>query len=72
MKYLLNIVCVDGETCLTFEGDKQEVAEYLKIHDHEGSSISLTLYDPEEIYKLLGLVQECEVAAPFSSEYAGE
>lgn len=62
--YNLSIYCVDGETIYgLISGDKKLLANFLRKHDHEGSSISLIKHEGtefidtpyDEIYKELNI-----------------
>lgn len=60
MKINVNIAGVDGETNVHGESARASTAlEFLKTHDHEGSSVTIVIEtdDPAEGYELLDFVR---------------
>lgn len=66
MIFKLNISCVDGETFYSMgSNSREQLFKFLERYDHEGSSVSLDIFDlvndnpvdtlenPDEIYNFL-------------------
>jgi hypothetical protein len=59
----LGIDGVDGETNVSMQAPSaKSLLDFLQKHDHEGSSIGLTISvdNPEEAYAILRLLQEIQ------------
>lgn len=60
MVITIGILCVDGKTLMELKTtDPIAAKEFLKVNDHEGSRVILSVDtdNPDEVYRLLNFIQ---------------